>query len=127
MEWNKHAHMYNDLHQVQVHILLIYCSVCAHSHLWTLFPAVLLYLASRFCFHCRSQMLTAWPGTPSVRTCCASQATATLTLRLATSLYTSRRCRASWSATTAQRFSVSTSTPCLLWRCLRCARNSPLC
>lgn len=65
-------------------------------------------------------MLTVWPGTPSVRTCCASLATDTLTSRLATFLYTSRRCKALWLATTAQRSSASMSIPCLLWRCLRC-------
>lgn len=81
-------------------------------------PATLLYLPPLF--PRRSLMLTAWPGTPSVRTCCASQATATLTSRPATFLYISRRCKALWSATTALRSSVSMSIPCLLWRCLRC-------
>lgn len=64
-------------------------------------------------------MLTVWPGTPSVRTCCASLAMVTSTSRRATFPYTSRRCKALWLATMAQRSSASMSIPCLLWRCPR--------
>lgn len=80
----------------------------------------LFYLPPSFFSPCRSLMLTVWPGTPSVRTCCASLATATLTSRRATSLCTSRKCRALWLATMAPRSSASMFIPCLLLRCLRC-------
>lgn len=65
-------------------------------------------------------MLTVWPGTPSVRTCCASLVMATLISRLAIFLYTSGRCKVLWLGTTDRRFSASMSVRCLLWRCPRC-------
>lgn len=77
---------------------------------------------SAFAFFCRSLMLIVWPGTPNVRTCCASLVMATLISRLAIFLYTSGRCKVLWLATMDRRFSASMCVRCLLWRCLRCVR-----
>lgn len=71
-------------------------------------------------------MLIVWPGTPSVRTCCASLVMATLISRLAIFLYTSGRCKVLWLDTTDRRFSASTSVRCRPWRCLRCVTLSRL-
>ena len=86
----------------------------------TLFPFLLPASPPPLHVSHRSLMRTVSPGTPSVRTCCAFRAMATSTSRLATSLYTSRRCKALWLATMAQRSSAFMFIPWLPWRCLRC-------